>query len=73
MKNDGSVRVHYCLKETGQAVKKYAERTIYHVPRVGDEIRFDTAEFYVVTRVIWAMDEIEYPRERCNITMERLS
>ena len=73
MKTDGTIRAHYCIKERGQAVKMYAERTIHHVPRVGDELRFNNTEFYVVTKVLWAMDEPEYPRERCNITMEILS
>lgn len=45
--------------------KKYAERYLYHVPIIGDEVRFKGVAYKVVYR-IWTYDE-DFPRVAMSI------
>lgn len=42
-------------------------RTVYHVPRVGDELRISENLYFEVTAVVWVYDEEVYPFARANI------
>lgn len=56
-----TARIHFILDN-----QIWAQRTVYFVPRVGDEVRFD-GRIFLVAHIVWPMDEENYPRSRVNI------
>lgn len=46
------------------------KKIVCHVPRVGDEVRFENDTFYIVTKVVWVYDEPEQPWGRANVGLE---
>ena len=62
------VKVHFFVDD-----KCWAARFIYHVPRVGDEVRFHGDKYFTVKMLVWPMDEEECPHERCNIVLEKVT
>ena len=45
----------------------FSRREAAHVPRVGDELRFNDEQFFVVERVVWCYDEKESQRANVEI------
>lgn len=43
-----------------------------HLPRVGDEIRKSSDEFYVVKRRVWCLDERHGSGDRVNIELVKV-
>lgn len=43
------------------------KKNMHHVPRVGDEIRLVSDEFYTAAKIVWIYDEPEQPFERVNV------
>ena len=62
MEKTGKVRIHFFVDGD-----HWASRFLYHVPRVGDEVRFNEDEYFTVKRLVWPMDEEDNRHERCNI------
>jgi len=50
----------------------YSQST-YHVPRVGDELRFLGEKFYAVKRIVWAYDETNIDSDRVNIEIVKVN
>lgn len=50
-------------------VLKPARLIIRDVPRVGDEIRFNSTLFGEVERIVWVYDEPQSPYTRVNISV----
>lgn len=51
--------------------KLIAQKTIFYVPRVGDEIRLSEKEFYLVVKVVWCYDE-DSVFSRVNIGIKKI-
>jgi len=52
--------------------KEYAQRTAFHVPNVGNEIRLRNGEYYSVKRIVWVYDEPEHVHSRVNIEIKQI-
>lgn len=55
-------------------VRNQLYRITHHnyVPRVGDEIRLDRDEFYLVERIVWCCDESDELGERVNVGCKKI-
>ena len=61
------VAVHFIL-----ANELFAQRTVYHVPRAGDEARLFNAKIYTIKRVVWVYDEEDHVHSRVNVEIEEV-
>lgn len=59
------ITIHFILKN-----KLYAQRSVFYVPRVGDEIRLLAERFYTVKKIVWVYDEEDHIHSRVNIGIE---
>ena len=60
------VTIHFILDN-----EIWAQRTVYFVPRVGDEVRFND-RFFSVLKVVWPQDEQNHIHSRANIQIEEV-
>ena len=67
--HDPRVRLHFIIEGADEV---FLRENVAHVPRVGDELRFEGDKFFRVTRVIWVYDEGSnwWDCARANIGME---
>ena len=67
---DPRVRVHFVVEGGARLYKE----NISHIPRVGDELRFEGDKFFRVTRIVWVYDESDnwWDGARANIGMETI-
>lgn len=67
------VCIHFIDTEADKIV---AKSTVFHVPRVGDEIRLHggagKGKFFEVIQVVWVYDEPDSLWARVNIGVEKL-
>lgn len=42
-----------------------------HIPRIGETIRIKEDEFYVVTNIVWCLDETSFHGQRVNIEFSK--
>lgn len=61
------VRIQFWLNN-----KQYAQRTVFFVPRVGDEIRLSDHKIYIIKRVVWIYDEEDHDHSRVNVEIEEI-
>ena len=52
--------------------KRHAQRAVFHVPRVNDEIRLADNKFYTIKRVVWIYDEEDHVHSRANVEIEKI-
>jgi hypothetical protein len=60
------VTIHFILKN-----KLHAQKIVYHIPRVGDEIRLLDERFYTVKKIVWVYDEPDHVHSRVNIEIKK--
>lgn len=68
MNLESKVNIHFIVKNK----LKYT-KIVEHVPKKGDEVRFNVDEFYEVVRVVWVYDEPNEPWSRANIELVLLT
>jgi hypothetical protein len=59
--------MHVIHEDSGKMIDR---ASVFHVPRVGDEIRYGEEgkeKYYRVTRVVWAFDESAFSMNRVNV------
>lgn len=54
------IRMHVIRAEAGTSDSPIAIQHVHAVPRVGDELRLSSTEFFEVVKVVWCLDEAEH-------------